>query len=82
MVVVERDEETDIIANTIVILAISVFVLAVTLTIAIGSVVWTPIIAIAIGFALSFGYYIRSTWKIAKKKKEAINQSKTDVEGG
>ncbi len=82
MVVVEPDEETDIIANTIVILAISVFVLAVTLTLTIGNNFWTPIIAISSSFVLSFGYYIRSTLKIAKKKKDAIDKSKTDVEGG
>ena len=82
MVIIETDEESDIIGNTILILAISHFVFAVLLTIAIGSVVWTPIIAIVIGFALSFGYYIRATWKIAKKKKDTIDNGKTDVEGG
>jgi len=82
MIVIETDEESEIIGNTIVILAISVFVFAVILTIAIGSVVWTPIIAILIGFAMSFLYYIRATWLISKKKKDAIDNSKTDVEGG
>ena len=75
------DDESNIIGNTILMLAISVFILAVVLTMIIESIEWITFLSICSGFVLSFGYFFRETRKIAKIKKENLKQGKPDIEG-
>ena len=83
MKIIEFDTESDRIANSILILAASHLVLAIILTPTINNNLWTPIIAISCGFALSLGYYIRSTLKSNKiKKKSPDDLPQAEVDGG
>lgn len=81
MAVAELDPETHIIANTILILALSHFFLAVILTATIKDSFLTAFIAIPTGFALAFIYYLRSTIENDKIKKERAKESESDVDG-
>ena len=67
------DDESDLIANTILILAISVFLIAIILTPIFTSHLRVTIISISGGMILSFGYLIRSILKRSKQKKASEN---------
>ncbi len=66
------DDETDLIANTILILAISVFFIAIILTPIFASHLRVTIVSISGGMILSFGYYLRSILKSSKQNKESL----------
>ena len=71
------DDETDLIANTILILAISVFFIAVILTPIFTSHLRVTIISISGSMILSFGYLIRSILKNFKQKKKALENDES-----
>jgi hypothetical protein len=73
------DDETDQIANTILILAISVMILAILLTPLLITHKYITIGAISGGMILSFGYYIRFNLK-KSQQKESLEEKVSDGE--
>ena len=73
------DDETDQIANTILILAISVMILAILLTPLLIRHKYVTIGTISGGMILSFGYYIRFNLK-KSQQKESLEEKVSDGE--
>jgi hypothetical protein len=63
------EDETDQIANTILFLAISVFIFAMLLTPLVVTHKYITIGAISGGMIVSFGYFIRSVLKKSQQKE-------------
>lgn len=81
----EIDTESDRIANSLLIFPLSYTILLIILTLTIDAHLWICIIAFSCSFILTLGYYIRSTLKGAKLKKESPNNQHpfdVDVDGG
>ncbi len=79
------DTESDRVANSFLIFPLSYVILLIILTLTIEAHLWISIIAFSCSFVLTLGYYIRSTLKGAKLKKESPNNQHSfdvDVDGG
>lgn len=79
------DTESERIANSLLIFPLSLIILLIILTLTIDTHLWIGIIAFSCSFVLTLGYYLRSTLKVAKLKKESPNNQHpfdVDVDGG
>ena len=79
------DTESERIANSLLIFPLSLIILLIILTLTIDTHLWIGIIAFSCSFVLTLGYYLRSTLKVAKLKKESPNNQHpfdVGVDGG